>query len=266
MAQSGGPRRRARGRVRLDGRAFAVARRLAPVHLVVLGVRPMGLEREADVVRDRQHARLDLERRDPRVFGESARDQDRGPLDDVLRRMRRHPEFGTTHDDVGLDLPAVGGPFDRRAARLSDRPAACRSPPTSRSCRCPPCASERSLANRPCCGSANHGGICRLSTLALIERAQGRVVLIRQQGHRRDLPGPMARLAILLEDRQNVLRKRDGRVGGAHPDRAQRAGRPRDHRSRSDDDEQRERGPYHSDLQADGGDCGYPTGLRGVGQ
>src|SRR5437867_6588295 len=38
------------------------------------------------------------------------------------------------------------------------------------------CLSERSLANTPCCGSANHGGIWRLSTLALMARAQGRVL------------------------------------------------------------------------------------------
>jgi hypothetical protein len=37
------------------------------------------------------------------------------------------------------------------------------------------CESERSLANGPCAGSANHGGICRLSTLAFIDRAHGRV-------------------------------------------------------------------------------------------
>jgi hypothetical protein len=31
-----------------------------------------------------------------------------------------------------------------------------------------------SLANVPCAGSANHGGICRFETFSLIDRAQGR--------------------------------------------------------------------------------------------
>ena len=37
------------------------------------------------------------------------------------------------------------------------------------------CDSERSLAQVPCAGSANHGGICRDATLALMLRAHGRV-------------------------------------------------------------------------------------------
>jgi hypothetical protein len=36
------------------------------------------------------------------------------------------------------------------------------------------CLSDRSLANDPCCGSANHGGISRASTRSLIARAHGR--------------------------------------------------------------------------------------------
>ncbi len=34
--------------------------------------------------------------------------------------------------------------------------------------------SRASLANVPCAGSANHGGICRFATLSLIDRAHGR--------------------------------------------------------------------------------------------
>ena len=52
----------------VDRHALVVARRLPPVPLVVLHVRPMRDEREADVMRHRQIARLDLERRDPRVL------------------------------------------------------------------------------------------------------------------------------------------------------------------------------------------------------
>jgi hypothetical protein len=37
------------------------------------------------------------------------------------------------------------------------------------------CDSDRSLAQRPCAGSANHGGICRVATLVLMLRAHGRV-------------------------------------------------------------------------------------------
>ena len=37
------------------------------------------------------------------------------------------------------------------------------------------CESDRSLAHVPCAGSANHGGICRDATLALMLRAHGRV-------------------------------------------------------------------------------------------
>jgi hypothetical protein len=37
------------------------------------------------------------------------------------------------------------------------------------------CDSVRSLAQVPCAGSANHGGICRDATLALMLRAHGRV-------------------------------------------------------------------------------------------
>src|SRR5678815_126892 len=36
------------------------------------------------------------------------------------------------------------------------------------------CGSDRSLANGPVAASANHGGICRLSTLVFIDRAHGR--------------------------------------------------------------------------------------------
>ena len=53
----------------------------------------------------------------------------------------------------------------------------------------------------------------------------------------------MARLAILLEDRQNVPRERDGRVGGADADRPEGACRARDNGSRSDHEKQGDREP-----------------------
>src|SRR4029434_10505260 len=67
----------------LDRRTLIVAWRLGPVRHVILRIRLVRLEREADVMRHREHARLDLERRDPGVLRETAGDQIRDPLDDV---------------------------------------------------------------------------------------------------------------------------------------------------------------------------------------
>src|SRR5262249_37775428 len=87
-----------------------VARRLRPAPLVVLDIWSVWRDRQTNVVRPRQIARLDLERGNQSVPREAARDGDVRPLDDVLRRTSRHAEFGSRHHNVGLDLPAVGRP------------------------------------------------------------------------------------------------------------------------------------------------------------
>ena len=70
------------------------------------------------------------------------------------------------------------------------------------------CDSERSLANLPTCGSANHGGIfLRHHRLPNRLRPRTRFLVIEQR-HRRCLARAMTILAPLLKDRQHVLLKR----------------------------------------------------------
>ena len=90
--------------------AVLVTGRLRPVVLVVRDIVAMRNEEQTDMVSDRQLARLELERRDPRVLREAARHCHAHPFDHVLRWPRGHLEVRQPDNQIGLDLPAVRGP------------------------------------------------------------------------------------------------------------------------------------------------------------
>src|SRR5229473_356241 len=68
-------------------------------------------EADADVMRDREGAGLDFQRRDPGVLGESARHDVVGPFQNALGG---NIVLWAFYDIVRLDLPTVGRPLDRR--------------------------------------------------------------------------------------------------------------------------------------------------------
>ena len=172
----------------------------------------MGHERRADVMRDRQIARFDLERGNPRVLRESAGNDRGGPLDDVARRTRGHAELRSSDDDVGRQLPAIRGPFKWRRCilRIAFRRAGVH-PLRDRV--------DVGLLERPIVGK---GSVLRIGEPrrhlagddSQFHRARPRPGLfVGQQRHRRDLARPMTRLTILLQDRKDVPGECDRSAG-----------------------------------------------------
>jgi hypothetical protein len=160
-------------------------------------------------MRHRHLARFDLERGDPGVFGEAARNQERHPLDDIVRRAGWYAEFRSTDDDVGLDLPTVRGPIDRRRRvlgiafeRAGIRPLGNRF---DVACRERPIVGE--LAVRRIGKPWRHLAAFDFG----LHRPRPRSRLAeRHERHRCHLSGPMTRLTVLLEDGQNVFVEGDG--------------------------------------------------------
>src|SRR5262245_35393882 len=153
-------------------------------------------ERNADVVRDREVTRLDLQRSDPCVFREAARHGDVCPLDHVVLRMSGYAERRATNDDIWLNEPAVLRPDDRSGRifwiSLRAAPAGPLGDCFDRGLR------QRTVVNEV--AIARIGKPRRhLPALALgLDGAGPRARLfVREKRHRRDLSRPVTTLAVL---------------------------------------------------------------------
>jgi len=192
---------------------------IVPDRFVVLDVGRMRLEVNANVMSDRWLARANLHRGDPGVLGDPARHRDVGPFDHVVVRVSRHRRHRPIHDQIRLDLPTLRRPLDWRRSILGV---------AFRSSRVGPLGDgfDRALVERPVVGEMSEPCVrkpgrhlprqdCGLHSFGPRPGA-----LISQEGHRRHLPWAVTALAILLEDRQDVLVERDRltTVGTHSPD------------------------------------------------
>ena len=180
------------------------------------------------------HARQNFHGRHPGVFLERRGERNALPLDDAFRR---HGIRWQVECHVGRDLPAALGPGDRRrrVPRI----------PFGRAC-IDPCGNQIDvqLLERPVVIEVAVARIGkprrhRTSHHRLLDRPRPRArLLVGEHRERPDLAGAMAALAVLLENRNDVLmeshRRRRALVGRGHSRCTERHSQDRDDRKGHD--------------------------------
>src|SRR5262245_19157727 len=210
---SGGNRKRDTAsicaRCRRQSTSAIVPGTVRPYGLVVDDVGCMRLEVHTDMMRYGRFARPDLHGRDPGVFRDAARNGDVQPLDHIVLWICGNGELRAIHNDIRLDIPALSGPlnFRRRILRVAFLGSTVRpfgdSFDFSYFQRSIICEVTELWIRKP----RKHFFRDNPGFLRFRPRAG---VLVSEEGNRRDLPGPMEALTVLLQDRQDVFIKCHG--------------------------------------------------------
>ena len=191
--------------------AFVVPRHAARARLEVDRLVIVRQIREADVVSDRDLRRLHLDGGHPRVFLEAAGHDNPRPLDDALGR---HLVLRAVDHEVRLDPPPAVGPGDGLRTVLW---IARRRPAIGPRGQCGDVLrGERPIVQEMAVAGVGKPRRHLLGLHRRLDRARpGACGLVGLERHGRDLAGAMARLAVLLQDRRDVLVVRHGGRRGA---------------------------------------------------